>query len=119
MLFPAHGGTQLLLDARVGNGLPTARWLGRVDDAVPRSTDGDDALLAAAGAHRGVPLLPEQSRGRLTRPGLRGHRIDAATGSAGQHWSTAFTTSAIDASERELTIEAVDKTARLELRTEI
>src|SRR5690348_15286918 len=95
MFFPAHSGTQLLLDASVGNGLPTARWLGRVDGALPRSADGD-ALLAAAGAHRGVPLLPEQSRGRLTRPGLRGHRIDPATGSAGQHWSTAFTTTAID-----------------------
>ena len=88
--------------------LPLIAWLGASDQALP----GNQVAAAAK-----VSVLPEYSRGWMGRPGLCGHRIDAAgTGTA---WSPAFGGAQIRAGQGEIEIEAVDTVARLRLVSRI
>ena len=57
----------------------------------------------------GLPLLGEHSRGRYTRPHLRGHR------SGGRDWSTKFACTSIEQDAHRLLIELGDETAALDL----
>jgi alpha-galactosidase len=57
----------------------------------------------------GLPLLGEHSRGRYTRPHLRGHR------SGGRDWSTRFSCTSIEEDTDLLRIELTDQTAALGL----
>lgn len=110
-------GTTLVLGPVVPGGpLPSVRWVGAGQVTSGHGSAGTAASAAAAGGP-GYPLLPEQSRGWYTRPGLVGHRL-AADG-PGRDWSTAFavTNSAGDAAH--LRIEATDPVAGLGLRSEI
>lgn len=108
------GRTTLVLDPPVAGGpLPCVRWLGP-GDVLGGSTAGAAAVVAAA--DRGYPLLPEQSRGWFTRPGLVGHRT--VDGDTGRDWSTAFAVTASTSDAEHLLLEAADTVAGLELRTE-
>ena len=60
----------------------------------------------------GLPLLGEHSRGRYTRPHLRGHR------SGGRDWSTRFECTAVSPDGGGLRISLVDEAAGLGLVTE-
>ncbi len=85
--------------------LPLIAWVGASEHALP----GDQVAAAAK-----VSVLPEYSRGWMGRPGLCGHRIDAAE--AGTAWSPAFTGAQIRAGQGEIEIEAVDAVAQLRTR---
>jgi alpha-galactosidase len=108
--------TLVLADAMVGGPLPSVHWVGAA--AVVAGLDAATAAGAAAAAGgAGYPLLPEQSRGWFTRPGLIGHRVTAD--GPGRDWSTAFTVTAAAADRDRSSIDAVDEGAGLALRTEI
>ncbi len=109
----APSGTGLILFPRTDS-LP-AVWAG----PVPAGLDPDDAaaLLAAA---RPCPLLPQHGEGWFGRPGLSGHRLDAAADGppAGRDWSPLFAPVRSEHDGYRAVIQAEDKAAGLGLVTE-
>ncbi len=61
----------------------------------------------------GLPVLGEHSRGRFTRPHLRGQRA------GGRAWSTRFACESVTLLDERLVIELVDTAASLGLTTEV
>ncbi|MGP4110197.1 alpha-galactosidase [Streptomyces sp. 4N509B] len=111
-------GVSLVVDCS-GRGLPRVVHWGEDLGAL------SEAALAAL-AHVQVPqigsnnvdvvvplsVLPEQAAGWLGTPGLTGHR-------AGADFSTSFSVTAVEPTDRALAVTAEDVTAGLELRLEI
>ncbi len=108
-------GTGLVLLPRPG-ALP-AVWIGPVPAA--GLGPGDVAALLAAASP--CPLLPEHAEGWFGRPGLSGHRLDAADGPpvAGRDWSARFQPTRTEHDGPRARIEAEDAVAGLRLSTEI
>ena len=105
---PADPFSTCLTLAATADGLPVVRWLGTAAEA------GD-------GLPDGTALLIEHSTNRFTRPGLRGHRVDAEADRVvtGRDWSTAFRTTSVESEPTFLSMDAEDPNAGLRLRTEI
>ncbi len=106
MLFPRHPratatGIELVRDP---DGFPVLVATGLL------GADAFDTPLLPNGP--GLPLLGEHSRGRFTRPHLRGHRA------GGRDWSTRFECTAIEDGDTGLRIELLDESAALGLVTE-
>src|SRR3954447_14789594 len=107
MLFPrepqaATTGLELVRDH---DGFPVvvaAGLLGADESGLPLFPNGP-----------GMPLLGEHSRGRFTRPHLRGQRA------GGRDWSTQFVCEALDLVDDALRVELVDKSAGLALLAEV
>jgi len=126
LLFPADlaPGDTTLAFAAAGDQQPQVTWAGT-------ATGGEDAASFAAvgGAVVGSALAPEQSSGLYTRPGLRGHRLAGAAGSAGadadggsaagRDWTPAFQTTDAAVRDGVLAIDLADPAAGLALRTEV
>ena len=124
LLFPSgpaeSARTALLLvpdDVR----LPLVGWLGLLSPGSDPAAD----LAAVAAPTPAAALLPEHSRGTFRRPGLRGHRLIAAHAAdgeqspAGYDWSTSFELESVAVEGSRCSIVAVDRSARLALRTEV
>ncbi len=123
LLFPGDpgpGDTALALTA-AGDRQPTVTWVGT-------ATGGEDAAsFAAVGvAAAGSALLPEQSSGLYTRPGLRGHRLAAGAGTpadavpvAGRDWTPAFRTTGAAVRDGAVVIDLADPDAGLAVHTEV
>ncbi len=118
-VFPARarGAATALVVVPAAEVLPELAWLG------PAPADGFDSraaadAVAALAPRPGTPLLAEQSRGSLRRPGLRGHRLDRA-GATGHDWSTAFRPTGLSVEDTRLTLSAADDAAGLALGTEV
>lgn len=114
MRFPARAGTTLYVDEPVvGDPLPTISRLTHTADGV------DDG---GYDARPGCPLLVEQWRGRVVRPGIAGHRVvttqDGRFG-AGRSWTTRFVVDRVRSGIDRLEISAVDADAGLALATEV
>lgn len=113
-----HAGRTTLVLGPVlpGDPLPSVHWVGAGEVVAGLSPEAA-ATAVAATAGPGYPLLPEQSRGWYTRPGLVGHRLTAD--GPGRDWSTAFVVTGSSGDGVRLSIEAADPAAGLELRSEI
>ena len=111
---PATAGTALILFPRPG-GLPAA-WVGPFS---PGLDPGDAGPLLAA--VRPVTLLPEHGEGWFGRPGLAGHRLDAAGAgpAAGRDWSPVFRPERSSGEDGRARVEAADQAAGLRLVTEV
>jgi alpha-galactosidase len=112
----AASGTGLILFPRP-DALPAA-WAGPVP-AAGLEPDDAAALLAAV---RPCPLLPQHAEGWFGRPGLSGHRLGSGPDSpvlAGRDWSPRFRPVRSEHDGTRARVEATDKTAGLELVTEI
>ena len=119
MLFPLGNPTGpgprtcVEIDTTAG-GMPHVLWTGPARDGVARA--GGFPVVPNG---PGMPLLGEQSHGRLTRPHLRGHRLHPATSSAGRSWTTHFEPDAVAAVGDVLAVHAADKDAGLEVLLEL
>ena len=111
---PATAGTALILFPRP-DGLPAA-WVGPFS---PGLDPGDAGPLLAA--VRPVTLLPEHGEGWFGRPGLAGHRLDAAGAgpAAGRDWSPVFRPERSSGEDGRARVEAADQAAGLRLVTEV
>jgi alpha-galactosidase len=147
LLFPAlptDTESTVLVLAQVSDRLPVAISVGTAGEV-----GGDPQGTLAAAGLTGIPgfapgpflhpinvpgtaglvgaaLLPEHWTGLSTRPGLRGHRITPpsstrpGTVTTGGDWSPRFTLNGVDESQSaRLLINASDRAAGLELRTEL
>ncbi len=135
MLFPGGRAVRprtAITLADVPDALPVVSWLGSTDGSGdPAGADG--FVLSQHGP--GLPLLGEHSRGRFTRPHLRGYRIapgvhglDAATDSAtrsttgsgmGAGWTTWFRPVHQEVRPDRLVLTAADEGAGLTLVYEL
>ena len=117
MLFPRrnmaqHASTGLDLEWSQA-GLPRVTWLGHLPSGIPA-----DAMVAAPGQVRHMPLLGEHGHVRNTRPHLRGHRL-GPDGTAGRAWSTRFITDTSVVEDDRLHLTATDADAQLGVELEL
>src|ERR1700722_15798063 len=110
-------GTGLMLFPRA-TALPSA-WVG----SMPAAGLTPDDAAALLGAVRPCSLLPEHGEGWFGRPGLSGHRLGAIDPPAGRDWSPLFRPTRSEHARPDRAdwarVEAGDKTAALDLVTEI
>jgi alpha-galactosidase len=94
-------------------------WVG----SIPAAGLTPDDAAALLGAVRPCSLLPEHGEGWFGRPGLSGHRLGAIDPPAGRDWSPLFRPTRSEHARPDRAdwarVEAADKTAGLELVTEI
>ena len=113
MLFPRRSTAQhaiTVLDLEWSqSGLPRVTWLGHLPGGISA-----DAMVAAPGQVRHMPLLGEHGHVRYTRPHLRGHRL-GPDGTAGRAWSTQFIPGTLVVAEDRLQLSATDADAQLSL----
>ncbi|MCW2765905.1 MAG: glycoside hydrolase clan [Nocardioides sp.] len=117
MLFPLGGPSGPLTCVELdtsGDGLPRVVWAGPATDGAPRCGG-----LPVAPNGPGMPLLGEHAHGRFTRPHLRGHRFDPATGTGGEAWTTRFVADQLAVSDTTLRLTAADAAAGLALVFEL
>jgi alpha-galactosidase len=112
------GDTSFLVDPSVAGGV-VVHWgaaLGGLDaEGVAATVTALELPPTAGGLDVVAPLaiVPEHGSGYPGRPGLSGRRRDGAA------WAPRFTTSDVERTDSTLTIEGIDPTARLRLRTDV
>ncbi len=121
MLFPVprpgSTATSIELDTS-GDAMPWVLWTGQASDGLDPS---GTAPRVAKGP--GIPLLGEQAHGLLTRPHLRGYRLDpgADPGDAGASWTPRLSVDSLDTAPEgdRLRLTASDAAAGIAVTVEL